>query len=705
MKYPDPSDYFIAVQARSSFKIDKLKRAEFVVHPPLNLPMPVSGSSAVVFKAIVEGETQALRFFTREQASSRERYLALSDYFISASVSDCMAMSLWVDNAIVINGQSWPMVQMEWINGRTLDQYVDHLTEEKNLTKIEYLAAAWRRLIGRMQAAQFAHGDLQHGNVLVDEKGRLRLVDFDCVWIKHFSGKSPPGESGHRNYQRLGRPWGQWMDTFPGLVVYISLLAISKNPDLWEAFHDGENLLFRQEDFDPPFQTDRWRRLASMNDGELDLLVEKLKACCAPGWTADRTLEKLLLPWWEVVTRTAKAVPEDGPPTPSKVPIPPLPSPPAVAPPPTVPSPPTVISDRGAAEPIFPPGKRPLGYGDPSASASAMKNPVRTIMILVILIVITVITVWNIGPDLVLNLTDHPDPPPNSPSMTEPASGPPSLSPTIIAPDETLPDEDVRPAGAYTFAGLADYDHDGNVDIMARENATDILWLYPGTDGLSSDPQVQIGHGWGPYTFAGLADYNHDGNVDIVVKKDTTGDLWLYPGAGVHGYPNSPEQIGHGWRPYTFAGLADYNRDGNMDIVARENENGILWLYPGAGTRSVSSDDPRVQICYDHDWRLYTFAGLADYDHDGNIDIVARENENGILWLYPGADGLSSDPRVRIGHGWGPYTFAGLADYDHDGNIDIVARENETGILWLYPGASVRGYSPSLPVRIGTAGR
>ncbi len=331
MKYPDPSDYFSAVQERNSFKIDKLKRAEFVAHPPLNLPMPVSGSSAVVFKAIVEGEEQALRFFTREQASIRERYLILGDYFSSASISDCMAISLWVDNAILINGQSWPMVQMQWVNGCTLDQHVASLVENKNLTTIVQLAAAWRNLIHRMQTAQFAHGDLQHGNVLVDEKGDLRLVDFDCVWIETFSGKSPPGESGHRNYQRVGRPWGQWMDTFPGLVVYVSLLALSKNPDLWETFHDGENLLFQQEDFTPPFQTDRWRRLTSINDGELNLLVEKLKACCAPGWTADGTLEKLLLSW----------------------------SPPAVPPPSTVPSPPTVpppqMGYSGSAFPPSPP--------------------------------------------------------------------------------------------------------------------------------------------------------------------------------------------------------------------------------------------------------------------------------------------------------------------------------------------------------------
>ena len=37
-------------------------------------------------------------------------------------------------------------------------------------------------------------------------------------------------------------------------------------------------------------------------------------------------------------------------------------------------------------------------------------------------------------------------------------------------------------------------------------------------------------------------------------------------------------------------------------------------------------------------------------------------------------------------------TFAGIADYDDDGNDDIVARDR-AGLLWLYPGQGTRGYS------------
>ena len=69
---------------------------------------------------------------------------------------------------------------------------------------------------------------------------RLRLVDFDDSWIPAFAGGRPPNP----NYQRIGRTWGRWMDTFPGLVIYTSLLGLSRRPDTWRLLHNGENMLF-----------------------------------------------------------------------------------------------------------------------------------------------------------------------------------------------------------------------------------------------------------------------------------------------------------------------------------------------------------------------------------------------------------------------------------------------------------------------------
>jgi len=101
----------------------------------------------------------------------------------------------------------------------------------------------------------------------------------------------------------------------------------------------------------------------------------------------------------------------------------------------------------------------------------------------------------------------------------------------------------------------------------------------------------------------------------------------------------------------TFAGIADYDRDGHRDIVARDNGTGRLWLYPGQSRRGYS-DLGRFEI--GNGWNGMTFAGIADYDRDGHQDIVARDNGTGRLWLYPGQStrGYSGFGRYEIGNGW-----------------------------------------------------
>jgi serine/threonine protein kinase len=75
-------------------------------------------------------------------------------------------------------------------------------------------------------------------------------------------------------------------------------------------------------------------------------------------------------------------------------------------------------SARIAAEPAFPPERKPLGQGHPSAFASAVKNSVRTIITLVIMLGF-VITAWNVIPNLAQNLPGHLSLP-----LTEPVPGP-----------------------------------------------------------------------------------------------------------------------------------------------------------------------------------------------------------------------------------------------------------------------------------------
>ncbi len=308
--YPTIEDYVAAAQdPEHAFRTPALRRAVFALHPVWGIPSPASGNAAVVFRATVDGADRALRFFIREDASDGVRYGALADHFATHGLLDCVAGVQWIDDAVELNGRSWPMVQMEWIEGRTLEVHVGDLAKHGDVGALSALAGNWRHQVRRLQDAGFAHGDLQHGNVLVQSSSALRLVDFDGSWITHFAGWPPPAETGQPNYQRTGRTWGRWMDTFPSLVIYTSLLALSRRPDAWRTLHNGENLLLSADDFTRVDATRAWRLLDGIEDPEVAHVVARLRWCCTPGWNADGPLEALLDPERVVIPDVPRETP------------------------------------------------------------------------------------------------------------------------------------------------------------------------------------------------------------------------------------------------------------------------------------------------------------------------------------------------------------------------------------------------------------
>ena len=394
--FPAAGDYYKAVQAPSRcFTVPKLQAAEFVwdsLGPTL-----ARGSSAVVFQASVEGRPQALRCYIREDASSRDRYSALDAYLAGHDLSPYVSGTTWLDGAITVNRSPWPVLTMEWINGRTLNEYVDFLVSGSNTAALTTLAVRWRELVALLQRSEFAHGDLQHGNVMVDQEGQLRLVDFDGVWIPQLSGQSPPSEFGHPNYQHpLHHHWDRWLDTFSALVIYLSLVALGKDPGLWLALYNSKNLLFAKTDFFPPFKTEAWKQLAALRDPQVDELARKLQECCDPLWMPGLSLETTLaqpagapaLPtvpadqrWWEqrpapgpVTAAPGNAVP-GAPASPSR-PWPQAAPPPAQS---AAPSPPAWSPGRSAAappvpapaSPASPAGSPPAGRGSSPGSGWA----------------------------------------------------------------------------------------------------------------------------------------------------------------------------------------------------------------------------------------------------------------------------------------------------------------------------------------------
>jgi len=154
---------------------------------------------------------------------------------------------------------------------------------------MQQLCDAWLRMIGELEAASMAHGDLDLSNVLVERRGptlALRLIDYDNTWIPALSGRGQT-EHGHQHFQHPAfmppnlRPFAVDMDRFSALVIYISLKTLISQPRLYDQWgaDESERLLFADTDYQNAGQPgNRIAQLRQISSPDLYPYLDELQA-------------------------------------------------------------------------------------------------------------------------------------------------------------------------------------------------------------------------------------------------------------------------------------------------------------------------------------------------------------------------------------------------------------------------------------------
>ena len=250
---------------------------------------------------------------------------------------------------------------------------------------------------------------------------------------------------------------------------------------------------------------------------------------------------------------------------------------------------------------------------------------------------------------------------------------------------------EVAPLPATSFG---DFTGNGWSDVVYRVPSTGGLYAYHG-NGTGLSGRSTLGSGWnGMDAIVRVGNFDRAGGEDIVAREKSTGYLWFYRGTGSG--IGSRVRIGSGWNGMReISQIGDYNRDGYQDLLAVQASTGALYLYPGRGT-SLGS---RVLLSSGGWNGMSELAGGADLNRDGYLDLLARESSTGYLYRYPGrAGGFAS--RIRVGTGWNTLRdLVQIGDFDRNGRPDLVAIQKSTGYLYLYrwTGSAFAG-----AVRIGT---
>jgi hypothetical protein len=284
MPWPQTVDYNSAIQEPSAcFADEELARAQPAEGILPGIPLSFAGNFATVYKMVCpSGATWAVKCFTRQVDKLHDRYEAISEH-LKRRRRRFVVDFRYLANGIRIGGDWFPVVKMQWIEGFTLNEFLrDH---SGNPAILERLCHLWLRLGNEMREDRVAHGDLQHGNVLLVPGSSassmlMRLVDYDGMWVPALMD-SPPGEVGHANFQHPQRlaegGYDEQIDRFSHLAVYTALRCLLiAGKGLWNAHDNSENLLFREADFKLPGSSKLFAKLLLLPDAATATLAGHL---------------------------------------------------------------------------------------------------------------------------------------------------------------------------------------------------------------------------------------------------------------------------------------------------------------------------------------------------------------------------------------------------------------------------------------------
>ena len=199
--------------------------------------------------------------------------------------------------------------------------------------------------------------------------------------------------------------------------------------------------------------------------------------------------------------------------------------------------------------------------------------------------------------------------------------------------------DSIRVAG-WQAQAVGDFNNDGKSDIIFRNFKTgqNLVWNMDGVDfvGDSTIGRAVPDPNW---EIVGAGDFNNDGKDDLLLRNAEADQnlLWYMNDSQIQSEGLLGRALGSdNWQ---ISGVADFNQDGQEDIVLRHQSpdglgQNIVWFMDGneiIGEAVIGREVPDVN------WEII---GAGDSTGDGKADLILWNKSSGqqLLW---GMDGTS----------------------------------------------------------------
>lgn len=284
--FPTLSQYNRTIQQQGSNAFRTLKNLFFL--PAKTSPIKIynfgSGSYAVVFKALENNKEIAIRCFIGSDDDYVERYRKIDNYL--QDIDESWKTNIqFLDNEIKVDGKYYPVLKMDWVDGKLLNKYIDNNLNNNDI--LSKLQIQFVKISNNLEENRIAHGDIQCGNIIVKEvngKPKIKLIDYDGLFIPSFKGEKQK-ERGRAEFQHPNRSYfafNEKIDRFSFWVILCALEALKFDKTLWKetmqgGFNTLDNMLFEGSDFSNPINSKLFRKLSNLRKPSLNFYIAQIQ--------------------------------------------------------------------------------------------------------------------------------------------------------------------------------------------------------------------------------------------------------------------------------------------------------------------------------------------------------------------------------------------------------------------------------------------
>lgn len=241
-----------------------------------------------------------------------------------------------------------------------------------------------------------------------------------------------------------------------------------------------------------------------------------------------------------------------------------------------------------------------------------------------------------------------------------------------------------------------DVNGDSFDDIIYADNNYNVSLLKNSNSGVFDAPIFIANLGDYPEDLT-LADMDNDADKDLVVRSEF-GDkiVWFenLDGQGTFGNENTIVSVNN---PTSIA-VNDIDNDGDLDVVAAQNNNQIAWYENVNGQATFGTAQIICSNC-----ASVEIVRAQDIDNDNDIDIISVDNPNVRLYKNNGS-GTFGNPNFIAATPYNGSTInLEVADMDNDADGDVILIYN--GEMRLLENTNGQGTYSQTVIDDNVAGR